>query len=108
MMSMPLAPLVADFDGDGNADIFWRDEATGMNAVWYMNGGTLADFDFFASAPPSQWELGAAGDFDLDGRSDLLWYSQSMATAVRWTMKGRHSLPVSESLGVGTNWHMLP
>ena len=29
---------VADFDGDGKADILWRHADTGQNSLWFMNG----------------------------------------------------------------------
>ena len=30
-----------DFNDDGNADIFWRDNATGDNSVWLLDGGEV-------------------------------------------------------------------
>jgi hypothetical protein len=32
-----------DFDGDGKADILWRNTATGQDAIWFMNGATLSN-----------------------------------------------------------------
>jgi len=29
---------VGDFNGDGRADILWRNSSTGENYVWLMNG----------------------------------------------------------------------
>src|SRR2546430_9186189 len=29
------------FDGDGKADILWRNKSTGQNAIWFMNGGSI-------------------------------------------------------------------
>ena len=29
---------LADFNGDGNTDIFWHNTSTGKNSVWFMNG----------------------------------------------------------------------
>jgi hypothetical protein len=31
---------VADFDGDGKADILWRNSTSGTNVLWRMDGGT--------------------------------------------------------------------
>jgi hypothetical protein len=43
-----------DFNADGKIDILWRNTATGMNAVWYMN---LAQFigaeSLFAFSDPN-------------------------------------------------------
>jgi hypothetical protein len=33
---------VADFDGDGRADILWRNPITGDDGLWAMNGFALA------------------------------------------------------------------
>jgi hypothetical protein len=34
---------VGDFNGDGNADILWRD-LSGHEVVWSMNGSTVASY----------------------------------------------------------------
>jgi hypothetical protein len=31
---------VGDFDGDGRADIVWRNASTGQSVIWLMNGLT--------------------------------------------------------------------
>ena len=33
---------IIDFNGNGKSDILWRNATTGANAVWYMDGMTLA------------------------------------------------------------------
>ena len=35
------AAVRSDFNGDGKADIFWRNTATGHNQIWLMNGAAL-------------------------------------------------------------------
>jgi hypothetical protein len=35
------AELVKDFDGDGKADILWRDQTSGATVIWKMNGDIL-------------------------------------------------------------------
>ena len=32
-----------DFNGDGNADILWRDTA-GDDVIWFMNGNTISSY----------------------------------------------------------------
>ena len=29
---------IGDFDGDGKADILWRNDTTGSLSIWFMNG----------------------------------------------------------------------
>ncbi|HMH19810.1 MAG TPA: FG-GAP-like repeat-containing protein, partial [Burkholderiales bacterium] len=33
---------VGDLNGDGKSDILWHNSATGENAIWFMNGGSIA------------------------------------------------------------------
>jgi hypothetical protein len=32
---------VGDFEGDGEADLLWRETTSGAVALWFMNGGPL-------------------------------------------------------------------
>ena len=34
---------VGDFNGDGNADVLWRD-FSGNEVIWFMSGSTVASF----------------------------------------------------------------
>src|SRR5215510_7073036 len=44
-----------DFNGDGKADILWRDTA-GNVAIWLMDGATVASYDYVANVPGS-WAI---------------------------------------------------
>ncbi len=44
---------VGDFDGDGKADILWRNSTTGQVAVWLMNGTAIATRHPGAPSPPA-------------------------------------------------------
>jgi hypothetical protein len=100
---------IGDFDGDGNADVFWRNDASGATAAWYLDGGVIADTDFFVSVPIAQWNLGTTGDFDKDGHADLMWHAPASGNVVRWLMHGRHAAPTIQPLpGVASGWQMVP
>ena len=61
------SPLVADYDGDGNAEIGWT--LASEQGLSFLRGGipkTVKTGDF------SGYEA-QAGDFDGDGRMDLVW-----------------------------------
>lgn len=76
-----------DLDGNGSTDIIARNEVTGVNTVWLMDGlqriGT-------ATLPPAaeEWKLVGTGDFNDDGDLDLLWQNISTNATVIWMMDG--------------------
>src|SRR5262249_34923593 len=63
---------LADFDGDGRADILWR-HRTGANAVWFMNGVTRVGTASLPTVSDVKWQSAATADFNGDGRPDILW-----------------------------------
>lgn len=46
-----------DFDGDGKADILWRNTSTGDVAGWLMDGVTIASGAIIASGLPLEWVI---------------------------------------------------
>ena len=51
---------VGDLDGDGKADILWRDTTTGDVGAWLMSGGTVRTYDTPARAVGSDWQITGA------------------------------------------------
>jgi hypothetical protein len=75
-----------DFDGNGTADILWRD--TGGNvAIWEMNGFSVAASAVVGFADPVSWTIQGTGDFAGDGKADILWQDASGDVAI-WDMNG--------------------
>lgn len=76
-----------DFDGDGIADLFYRDPRTGVDFFW-MAAETTPDWGFaskrLAPTVGLSWTIVGTGDFDGDGRSDLLWLNQHTGQSVIW------------------------
>jgi uncharacterized repeat protein (TIGR01451 family) len=68
---------VGDFDSDGKPDLVWRNQATGANEVWLMNGLTRTSVVPILSVPDSAWQIVSVGDFNKDGWPDLLWQHTS-------------------------------
>jgi hypothetical protein len=46
-----------DIDGDGKADLVWRNFSTGANYVWFMNGSTLVSSGPLEPVPASTWQI---------------------------------------------------
>ncbi|MBR1125274.1 FG-GAP repeat protein [Bradyrhizobium lablabi] len=84
-----------DFNGDGNSDILWRNDA-GAAQIWNMDGGTLLGANSLGTIP-TEWTIAGTGDFNGDGKSDLLWRNESTGVTQTWDMSnatilGTHSL----------------
>ena len=48
---------VDDFNGDGKADILWRNTVTGFNVIWQMNGFTTAASQQIAVVTDLNWQI---------------------------------------------------
>ena len=47
---------IADFDGDGRADILWRHLPSGQNYLWLMHGRTIRPSEgYVTTMPPPNW-----------------------------------------------------
>jgi len=80
---------VADFDGDGKADILMRNANTGQVAVWLMDGLTCVSDGSPATVPVSWgWVIQGVGDFDGDTKADVLWRNENTGQVSVWLMNG--------------------
>ena len=76
---------VGDVDGDGMADIFWRNRDTRDVSAWLMNGVSAHGYPVFGSAS-ADWHPVEISDFDGDGRVDLLWRNWTTTEVSIWFM----------------------
>ncbi len=77
-----------DFNGDGRADILWRSTSTGQEAIWLMNGASVAGSGTFATVSGTSWHIVGTGDFNGDGKADILWRNVATGANVIWLMNG--------------------
>src|SRR3989442_302895 len=77
-----------DFDGDGKADVLWRNLATGENYIWLMNGWTIASGGLIRTVADQAWQVKGIGDFDGDGKADILWRNSSTGENYLYSMNG--------------------
>src|SRR5213078_3727593 len=79
---------IRDFDGDGRADILWRNLSTGENYIYLMNGWTIAAQGLVNAVSDQAWQLKGIGDFDGDGKADILWRNSSTGENYVYFMNG--------------------
>lgn len=78
----------SDFDGDARSDIFWRHAATGQNALYLMNGGTIAGSYAVNYEPNTSWKVAAIADFNGDRKADVLWRNATTGQNALYVMNG--------------------
>ena len=52
---------IVDLDGDGKPDIVWRNNVTGENMVWVMNGLNHVSSASLETRPDTTWQIGGGG-----------------------------------------------
>jgi hypothetical protein len=78
---------VADFNGDGRADILWT-ASNGAQHLWLTNGLNLPTVQTMNGAMiGSEWHLAAARDLTGSGTSDLIWTRADNLIAI-WNLGG--------------------
>ncbi len=83
---------ISDFNGDGSADVLWRNSADGTLADWTMNGSVISSGAALTSGGvaatlDASWSVAGTGDFDGDSRADILWRNTSGEVG-EWQMNG--------------------
>jgi hypothetical protein len=77
-----------DFNGDGRADILWRNSSTGENYLYLMNGTTIAGEGYLRTVADQNWRIAGVGDFNGDGKADILWRNSSTGENYLYLMNG--------------------
>jgi hypothetical protein len=90
--------FTGDFNGDGNADILWRNlKATASDAgklfIWMMDGTSATSGTGYTAAQADlTWRVDGVGDLNGDGRSDIVWRKTGpgpdRGAVFLWTMDG--------------------
>jgi ELWxxDGT repeat protein len=92
-----------DFNGDGNADIVWRNTSDGNTAIWFMNGITMAA-SAFPGGVPVAWQIAGVGDVNGDGKADVIWHHGTSGTVAVWLMNGATVTALGFPGSAPTDW----
>jgi uncharacterized delta-60 repeat protein len=79
---------VGDFNGDGKADILWKNTATGQVLIWEMYGLSITAAGSPNTIADLGWVVQGVGDFNGDGSADVLWKHTGTGQTVVWLMNG--------------------
>jgi len=100
---------VADFDGDGRADILWRNSASGENYLFPMSGSAIKPSEgFLRTVADQNWKVAGAGDLDGDGKADIVWRNADTGENYVYPMEGRTIKPTEGYLRTVSdiNWQI--
>src|SRR6185295_16645953 len=84
---------VGDVNGDGRADVLWRNSSSGENYVYLMSGTSIVGEGHLRTVADPNWRVVGMADFDGDGRSDILWRNSSTGENYIYPMAGLTILP---------------
>jgi hypothetical protein len=79
---------VGDFDGNGKADLCWRNGQSGTVAFWLMDGETPVTGAQCPWTAASPWGIEGAGDLDGDGKDDIILRNGGTGRVAAWLMNG--------------------
>jgi len=88
---------VTQFDqtGDNKADVLWRNQVSGSNYLWSMDGMSVSQAKAINSVS-LDWAVAGRGDFNGDGKSDILWRNIRSGRNYIWLMDGFNTLESKE------------
>ena len=62
---------LADYTGDGKADLLWWHATSGDVWLWTLNGTALTSVAHVATVADTAYRIVGTGDYDGDGMADV-------------------------------------
>lgn len=81
---------IADFTGDGKADVLWQNTKTNELGFWEMNGDQLIGATTQKYQNIAGWSVRGVSDFTGDGKADILWRENATGAVGFWEMNGKN------------------
>jgi hypothetical protein len=81
---------IGDFDGNGRADMLWRNQSTGRSVMSYHHAdGSVANWPVVSNfINPATTTAFKVGDLNGDGKDDIVWRNMSTGNVVISLMDG--------------------
>jgi hypothetical protein len=103
---------VRDFNSDGQSDLLWQHQNSGMIAVWYMNGLTRTEGVLLSpgQVADTDWKIRAIVLANGDDHPDLIWQHQTTGLISVWLMQGSQRMAgvlLSPDRVVDTAWRIV-
>jgi hypothetical protein len=108
--------FTGDFNGDGKADVLWRNFGTGADAgklyVWIMDGPNVSGGTGYTNSQADLgWRVDGVGDLDGDGKSDIVWRKTGAGVdkgaVFLWTMNGTGLASARYLDPIGEDWQVV-
>jgi ELWxxDGT repeat protein len=77
---------IADFDRDGQLDLFWREKTSGQTAFWQLKDGQFLSGRFSNAASGEGWTVQGLADLDNDGDVDIVWRNGISGQVATWKL----------------------
>src|SRR5262249_24700680 len=97
------ASATHDFNGDCTSDILWYNTASGLAAIWLMNGASVIGGGSLGSMG-SPWAIVGQRAFNGDGFADILWRNGATGQAMIWLLNGTSIIGSGSPGTVTTDW----
>lgn len=94
------AKAVADFYGDGGADILFQNSTTSQVFIWKQDGFSIATAGAIGT-PGLEWQVQGAGDINGDGAADIIFQNSTTGDVFGWLQHGL-STNVGGAATIGT------
>jgi hypothetical protein len=78
---------LGDVDGDGKADVIWKDARNNKLATWFMDGANISQATDETKGLDTLWRLVGVGDLNLDSQADIVWRNEASGAVQAWLMQ---------------------
>jgi Ca2+-binding RTX toxin-like protein len=100
----PTAYAANDANGDGDSDLIFYSQSTGLISRTDFVGGVASGGAVLGDTLSGNWDVQASGDFNTDGTTDLVLKNASTGRFYIWTVTNGVQTAGFDLGTIGTNW----